>query len=301
MKKIIFGAIFLMSTSSFAQLKIYSNGDARIGTGIGNPWAKLHVNGTVVVHDGGHTLRILASNPEPEIGSSSGNLTFWHSTGSWTDLHAGSYATYSDSLAKHNILELNNNLSLVNKITPYQYTFKRDSTNKLQYGFMAQEIERVIPSAVTMAKDKKLVNYQMIIPVLIGGMQEQQKLIERQDSLISLLTNKLNDINENLKEISTESVLSKKSENREKKTILYQNKPNPFSNSTVIKYELADNSLPAELLILDLSGKLIKTYKINDTIGEISIAGNQFPAGMYIYALVVNGVEVDSKKMILTE
>jgi hypothetical protein len=49
-----------------------------------------------------------------------------------------------------------------------------------------------------------------------------------------------------------------------------------------------------------MNGLLIKNYNIpNSGIGTIKINGNELKAGMYIYTLIVNQSEVDSKKMIL--
>ncbi len=35
--------------------------------------------------------------------------------------------------------------------------------------------------------------------------------------------------------------------------------------------------------------------------GSITISGSELEAGMYIYTLAVNGIEADSKRMIITD
>ena len=77
-----------------------------------------------------------------------------------------------------------------------------------QYGFLAQEIESVLPEAVRQknlnvnacatAKEKsatpadiekfKMVNYTMVVPVLVEAIKEQQKQIEAQQKQIDELT-----------------------------------------------------------------------------------------------------------------
>jgi hypothetical protein len=49
-----------------------------------------------------------------------------------------------------------------------------------------------------------------------------------------------------------------------------------------------------------MNGTLLKTYAIsNSGKGELTINANELQAGMYIYSLITNGKEIDSKKMIL--
>lgn len=49
-------------------------------------------------------------------------------------------------------------------------------------------------------------------------------------------------------------------------------------------------------------GKQLKSYSLhNKGEGSIEINAGEFYPGMFTYALIVNGVLVDSKKMILTK
>ncbi len=83
--------------------------------------------------------------------------------------------------------------------------------------------------------------------------------------------------------------------------VLYQNTPNPFSKQTEIKYSIPSNVNSAYIYIFDMQGKLIDNMKIN-SFGEgfINIDGYQYDPGMYLYSLIIDGVEVDTKRMILT-
>ncbi|MDR2474902.1 MAG: T9SS type A sorting domain-containing protein, partial [Bacteroidales bacterium] len=83
---------------------------------------------------------------------------------------------------------------------------------------------------------------------------------------------------------------------------LYQNIPNPFSQSTQIKYFLPTSVQKAFLCIYDLNGKQLKQYQLAERgEGRQQILGNEFAAGIYLYALIADGQEVEVKKMILTE
>lgn len=83
--------------------------------------------------------------------------------------------------------------------------------------------------------------------------------------------------------------------------LLYQNNPNPFSNETEIVYEIKTMRSKAAINIYDLNGKQLKSYPINATgKGKVVVNKEALSAGVYMYSLVVDGVENATKKMILT-
>jgi hypothetical protein len=83
---------------------------------------------------------------------------------------------------------------------------------------------------------------------------------------------------------------------------LGQNNPNPFKENTTITYSIPENTKSAMIIVYDLQGKELESYMLETTgRGAILIDGNTFKAGMYVYALIVDGVYIDSKKMVLTK
>jgi myo-inositol-hexaphosphate 3-phosphohydrolase len=83
---------------------------------------------------------------------------------------------------------------------------------------------------------------------------------------------------------------------------LYQNTPNPFSQSTQIKYYLPETVKSASLCIYDFQGKQLKQIPVAQRgEGSQQISGSEFSAGIYLYALIADGKEIDIKRMILTE
>lgn len=167
-------------------------------------------------------------------------------------------------------------------------------------GFLAQEIESIIPDAVrTTVNGTKAISYTDIIPLLVEGVKEQQAMItELQQRITSLETSDLN-INK-IKQSTTSSGLL--ASNETLSPALYQNIPNPFSQSTLIRYSLPETVATAYLCIYDMQGKQLKQIAIAER-GESSqtISGSQFAPGIYLYALLADGKEVDVKRMILTE
>lgn len=126
---------------------------------------------------------------------------------------AGTYFG-SDRRLKRDIKPYSGALETINKINPVTYYYDTEKypgigfdENRLMYGFIAQDIEQVIPE---MVKDKlivlnaneeksigmsserktdtfKVVNYSVMIPVLTQAVKEQQAIIESQNTRLEEL------------------------------------------------------------------------------------------------------------------
>jgi hypothetical protein len=83
---------------------------------------------------------------------------------------------------------------------------------------------------------------------------------------------------------------------------LYQNAPNPFTQNTQIKFYIPENVKQASLIIYNLQGKQLKQIPVQQR-GESAqlISGKEFAAGIYLYALIIDGQKAGIKQMILTE
>jgi hypothetical protein len=98
----------------------------------------------------------------------------------------------SDLRLKSNISPLASSLATVMQLNPVHY-MKKSSLASTAYtreenGFIAQEIQKILPFIVTEGTDKnKLlsVDYNSFIPMLTKAIQEQQKQIEDQNSKIA--------------------------------------------------------------------------------------------------------------------
>lgn len=97
---------------------------------------------------------------------------------------ASDFITSSDRRLKTNITPLEKSLDKVMKLNGVTFNWDKsvrpNASTSLQYGFIAQEIEKVIPELVSEGSDGyKTVNYMGVIPVLTQAMQEQQQEIEQ--------------------------------------------------------------------------------------------------------------------------
>jgi len=203
-------------------------------------------------------------------------------------------------------------------------------------GFIAQEVERAaqqlnynfsgnyIPQN---PNDLHGLTYSDFVVPLVKAVQEQSSKVDslttlthQQDSINRALQNQINQIitnccnngtlPHNINSGSLGAVQPKNvtlnntspSGNSTTSAMLYQNNPNPFNQTTVVKCLIPQNTQNASLLIFDMNGSLKKTIPVNGT-GETNttINGNQLVSGMYYYTLLIDGQEIDTKKMILTE
>ena len=82
--------------------------------------------------------------------------------------------------------------------------------------------------------------------------------------------------------------------------VLYQNEPNPFGESTVIRYYIPDNlSSNAYIVFYDFYGKEIKKIELKDKgYGKITADTKNLTGGIYSYSIVIEGVVKDTKKMV---
>ena len=189
-----------------------------------------------------------------------------------------------------------NSLSL---LQPVSYNFKSDSTwkydKKLQsemegkhYGFIAQDVQKVLPELVYEREGHLAVNYVELIPLLVQTIQnlsaEVEELKKGNPKVKSYFTNK-NTPNEDGFE-----------------AVLYQNNPNPFSVDTKIEYQLPLSTQSAALYVYDMNGLQIEEYPIlSFGEGSVIVSGGALDAGMYLYSLIADGQIVDTKRMILTK
>lgn len=214
--------------------------------------------------------------------------------------------TSSDANLKSNIKPLENMGDLLADITPVSYTLKSTTNDEvaqkdglysqsseerhLQYGFIAQEVREIYPDLVYEDSDGLLsIDYTGFIPLLVDAMKDMKATIQEQQAEIESLKNPV-------KEKSTGSDAGAVVAS------LSQNKPNPFKVTTTVACVIPDNVSTAFLCVYDLNGsqKLRRNIKQRGNV-DVTIEGNSLTAGMYIYTLICDSQEIDSKRMILTD
>ena len=140
-----------------------------------------------------------ATNTLPEL-NASGTLINSQLTDDGTDVGLGGapvsgvklalYGTLrmmSNERTKTNVTRITNALQKVSSLNGYSYDWKGHVAQR-EVGFLAQEVEKVLPEAVSQNADGiKFLNYDGVIPLLTEAIKEQQLLISQQGELIRQL------------------------------------------------------------------------------------------------------------------
>ncbi|RDC65541.1 hypothetical protein AHMF7616_04171 [Adhaeribacter pallidiroseus] len=246
----------------------------------------------------------------------------------------GGYYSSSDQKLKQNIQDFNSAIGIINQLHPKKYTYRQDGAYKLlklpqeeQYGLLAQEVEKVLPSLVKNTKfdpaldataprvdakgniirrpdikaetiEFKALNYTGLIPILVKAIQEQQDKITQQDQKIEKLATQLNQpLSSQSLPGTSGSINNGDSTNT---ASLTQNVPNPFYRTTTVNFYVPEQAGPALITIHDFNGKILKTYPVlSKGKGQLTIEGGQLKPGIYYYSLLIDNKPVDTKRMVL--
>jgi hypothetical protein len=76
--------------------------------------------------------------------------------------------------------------------------------------------------------------------------------------------------------------------------------PNPFTDITVLEYNLTENN-NAQIEIIDLNGKMIKPIRINDKSGKVELNLSQQAEGVYQYRFINGNEEIENGKLVLVK
>ena len=135
-------------------------------------------------------------NLESGLGSSNGShIRFKHGTtdrGSITTSTSGTtFNTASDIRLKDNIKTIENGKEKLLKLNPVTHTWKEDESGVTVHGFIAQEVQDIIPEAIAGDEDTMMsMDYGRITPVIVAALQDALKEIEELKSRISDMENK---------------------------------------------------------------------------------------------------------------
>jgi hypothetical protein len=109
------------------------------------------------------------------------------------------WTNYSDQRLKKDIqiLSAENNLDKIIRLKGIKFRWK-DNDARLNLGFIAQEVKDIVPECVHYDElnDIYSMEYTAIIPVLVEGIKEQQKLIEAQRIDIKSLQHQIDELRE---------------------------------------------------------------------------------------------------------
>ncbi len=225
--------------------------------------------------------------------------------------------TTSDAMFKDNVLPITNASSIINQLQPKSYTFKVNDfpsmafDNDIHYGFIAQDVEAILPSVVKTMKspatsdsagnmitnnfDFKAINYEEFIPIIFSAMQEMQQKMDSLEQQLNLCCNAQPLINNNENPVIKSTVALSNKET----IVLNQNSPNPFRDRTEITYTLPESVKDAVIMFYDHSGKVIQKFEISHRgAGSLTVYGEDLTSGVYTYSLIIDGENHQTKRMV---
>ncbi|MFT6871226.1 MAG: hypothetical protein ACJAVN_000223, partial [Roseivirga sp.] len=129
------------------------------------------------------------------------------------DINANAFNQNSDARLKKNIATLSGGLATINKLRGVSYNWKDESKPEGKIGFIAQEVEKILPELVVTKKDGfKAVNYAEVTAVLVEAVKELTKEInelKNENSVLKAEASKVSAMEDRLAKI--EALLSNSS------------------------------------------------------------------------------------------
>ncbi|MFT3679104.1 MAG: tail fiber domain-containing protein [Ferruginibacter sp.] len=231
------GAPFSILTGNSRRLTITNSGNT--GIGVTAPQSPLHIAGTNTNNTGGILITAGGAsissgvlwNGSSTVGGTEMNSEYFSSQRNSTNYHAAhpvgtaagtvfinfSYAgttigsitqnsttgvvynTTSDIRLKENIRQTHFGLADLMKIEVKDYNYKNEKEKTAQTGFLAQQLYKIYPTAVTVGgEDANIkpwqVDYSKLTPLLVKAVQDQQAEIDTLKAENASITNQLSEL-----------------------------------------------------------------------------------------------------------
>lgn len=198
---------------------------------------------------------------------------------------ASSWVTTSDRRLKKEIHEDFANHNGLYQIKTYDYKYKNDADNKLQFGVMAQEVKNIYPNLVSGSEEDGYgVNYTAMIPLLIRAVQEQKQTIESLQEELTDLKTKITENDELAEVLGIEG---------ERMTIF----PNP--SSSVANITLKGNTRGnVSLEVINLNGEVVQRIANNGS-KSAEINTSEMLKGVYFVRYIRDGKVVETKRLLI--
>jgi hypothetical protein len=273
---------------------------------------------------------LITAGNQVRIGN--GSVTSIGGFDNWTNI--------SDGRVKKNINQNVPGLSFITKLQPVTYNLDLDAADKISQrtsikdkngrkiqpttdelaarsakeqivytGFIAQDVEKAAKaigydfSGVDAAKnDKDLygLRYAEFVVPLVKAVQELNMQNDSLKSEIGELRSEIDAMKAVI--VLNQSTIGNQQQAVISSTLLEQNIPNPFNNTTTIGYTLPQKFSSAQIIISNKNGNTIKSVNVSQAgKGNVMVDASAFASGAYQYSLIVDGKLIDTKQMVLTK
>ena len=166
-------------------MRITSGGDVLFGTTAKPNGTSIYGSGFIDDTDSAMVLKLASSATGAktliEFLNANGSVGSIQTSGTST-----SYLTSSDYRLKENVVEMTGALDRVSQLKPSRFNFIADENTTVD-GFLAHEVQDIVPEAITGEKDAvdednnaiyQGIDQSKLVPLLVGAIQELQKRIE---------------------------------------------------------------------------------------------------------------------------
>lgn len=314
MKKLKTSLLLLLlisfAVASSAQIT-YTNGKICINNASPNTDYSLNAKdwtGMYMTCKSSNFLQFDLTPSNPRIAGTGNEIVFYNTqTHTYNSIQVANVYNYSDARAKENVQTLKSGLSSILNLRPVSYKWKHDvavqslstasseneniasnaaygplEDDQTQYGFLAQEVEEVLPDAIkTDNEGHKMINYTAIIPMLVQAVQELQATVETQAQRIEQLSN------------GKEPQVIGRTNNK-----ILNCSPNPTNGFVSITTQLDDDARNAKIIISSLMGSREKELTVSPQSPTTSTNISSLNSGIYIVSLFVNGKLTDYQRLI---
>lgn len=288
--------VVFISSVVYAQIKV--TGDGNIGINTTQPAYKLDINSmdTRSYYSGRNALHFNHYGLDPRL-CSDDKIVFYRTDGTGYAKIESQFCLHpADRATKENIVSLRNKgLATISRLQGLSFNSKMDTVKKKESGFLAQDVETIIPEAVFTndSTNSKSLNYNSIIPYLVEAIKEQQTQIKELTRKVANLQEVWNQNSQRVVE-PTNTIL--------KEARLGQNTPNPFSLETKINCFIPASANSSYLYNFDVNGMQLQQFPITGKGDQVvTIDGTSMVPGIYFYSLIIDGQKVDTRKMILSK
>lgn len=159
------------------------------------------------------------------------------------------------------------------------------------YGLDGAQLKAVFPELVDEdSQGNYRINYSEMVPLLLQSIRELSARVEELEGEKNGGVQRLNAKATSIESESTDIVR------------MSQNKPNPFSESSVITLSIPEGTKSAAIYIYDLSGKQVKNIPV-DKRGktDITVYASDLSEGMFVYSLVTDGTVAATRRMMVVK
>ena len=186
-------ALSLYDSNGSQKIRISADGDDTFFNGSNKVLIKTTTDffgGTDLGVNGQFSVGTSGSGYRRMYFSGSLNFFFWNGTNQPYINNAGAFINASDENLKKDVSDLNYGINELKNLKPRKYKMKSD--NKEQIGFIAQEVESVIPEVVDTDEtpegvEQKGLSYGNLTAVLTKALQEAVAKIETLETKVAAL------------------------------------------------------------------------------------------------------------------